>query len=294
MKELLILSGKGGTGKTTIAGAFIKLAQAQAFADCDVDAPNLHLSMELKDEAKVKDFYGMDKAYINQDKCISCGICKENCKFKAINYDGDKNKYTINPYGCEGCSVCQFLCPEDAISMEKDVAGQLILYDKNQIFSTAKLKMGSGNSGLLVSEVKKQVKSTNRGIEFSIIDGSPGIGCPVIASITGVDMILLVAEPTISGISDLMRIIDTANHFKVPMVLTINKYDINEDLSKKIEAICREKEIDFVGKIPYDKKAVEAVNKRLTVVDIDCQAGKSIKKVFDKTMNLFLKNKENE
>ena len=294
MKELLILSGKGGTGKTTIAGAFIKLAQAQAFADCDVDAPNLHLSMELKDEAKVKDFYGMDKAYINQDKCISCGICKENCKFKAINYDGDKNKYTINPYGCEGCSVCQFLCPEDAISMEKDVAGQLILYDKNQIFSTAKLKMGSGNSGLLVSEVKKQVKSTNRGIEFSIIDGSPGIGCPVIASITGVDMILLVAEPTISGISDLMRIIDTANHFKVPMVLTINKYDINKDLSKKIEAICREKEIDFVGKIPYDKKAVEAVNKRLTVVDIDCQAGKSIKKVFDKTMNLFLKNKENE
>lgn len=294
MKELLILSGKGGTGKTTIAGAFIKLAQAQAFADCDVDAPNLHLSMELKDEAKVKDFYGMDKAYINQDKCISCGICKENCKFKAINYDGDKNKYTINPYGCEGCSVCQFLCPEDAISMEKDVAGQLILYDKEQIFSTAKLKMGSGNSGLLVSEVKKQVKSTNRGIEFSIIDGSPGIGCPVIASITGVDMILLVAEPTISGISDLMRIIDTANHFKVPMVLTINKYDINEDLSKKIEAICREKEIDFVGKIPYDKKVVEAVNKRLTVVDIDCQAGKSIKKVFDKTMNLFLKNKENE
>mgnify|MGYP000902758509 FL=1 len=294
MKELLILSGKGGTGKTTIAGAFIKLAQAQAFADCDVDAPNLHLSMELKDEAKVKDFYGMDKAYINQDKCISCGICKENCKFEAINYDGDKNKYTINPYGCEGCSVCQFLCPEDAISMEKDVAGQLILYDKEQIFSTAKLKMGSGNSGLLVSEVKKQVKSTNRGIEISIIDGSPGIGCPVIASITGVDMILLVAEPTISGISDLMRIIDTANHFKVPMVLTINKYDINEDLSKKIEAICREKEIDFVGKIPYDKKAVEAVNKRLTVVDIDCQAGKSIKKVFDKTMNLFLKNKENE
>lgn len=294
MKELLILSGKGGTGKTTIAGAFIKLAQAQAFADCDVDAPNLHLSMELKDEAKVKDFYGMDKAYINQDKCISCGICKENCKFEAINYDGDKNKYTINPYGCEGCSVCQFLCPEDAISMEKDVAGQLILYDKEQIFSTAKLKMGSGNSGLLVSEVKKQIKSTDRSIEFAIIDGSPGIGCPVIASITGVDMILLVAEPTISGISDLMRIIDTANHFKVPMVLTINKYDINEDLSKKIEAICREKEIDFVGKIPYDKKAVEAVNKGLTIVDIDCQAGKSIKKIFDKTMNLFLKNKENE
>lgn len=294
MKELLILSGKGGTGKTTIAGAFIKLAQAQAFADCDVDAPNLHLSMELKDEAKVKDFYGMDKAYINQDKCISCGICKENCKFEAINYDGDKNKYTINPYGCEGCSVCQFLCPEDTISMEKDVAGQLILYDKEQIFSTAKLKMGSGNSGLLVSEVKKQIKSTDRSIEFAIIDGSPGIGCPIIASITGVDMILLVAEPTISGISDLMRIIDTANHFKVPMVLTINKYDINEDLSKKIEAICREKEIDFVGMIPYDKKAVEAVNKGLTIVDIDCQAGKSIKKVFDKTMNLFLKNKENE
>ena len=294
MKELLILSGKGGTGKTTIAGAFIKLAQAQAFADCDVDAPNLHLSMELKDEAKVKDFYGMDKAYINQDKCISCGICKENCKFKAINYDGHKNKYTINPYGCEGCSVCQFLCPEDAISMEKDVAGQLILYDKNQIFSTAKLKMGSGNSGLLVSEVKKQVKSTDRDIEFAIIDGSPGIGCPVIASITGVDMILLVAEPTISGISDLMRIIDTANYFKVTMVLAINKYDINDDLSKRIEAICREKEIDFVGKIPYDKKAIEAVNKGLTIVDIDCQAGKSIKKIFDKTMALFFKNKENE
>ena len=235
MKQLLILSGKGGTGKTTIASAFVKLADAKAYADCDVDAPNLHLIMDLKTEPKRTDFYGLEKAEIDTQICNQCGLCKKNCRFDAISAD---ENYKVDPFACEGCGVCEYICPVNAAKMVPAVAGELMLYtDKEKVFSTAQLKMGSGTSGLLVTEVKKQMKSAAKDANLAIIDGSPGIGCPVIASLSGVDMVLIVAEPSISGISDMERIINTASKFGIKTAICINKYDTNIENTKKIRVL---------------------------------------------------------
>ena len=185
MRQLLILSGKGGTGKTTIASAFIKLSKAKAYADCDVDAPNLHLITAQSAEQKKTDYYGLPKAEINLELCIECDECRQNCRFDAITLD---KKYKVNPFACEGCGVCEAVCPVEAITLKPDVAGELMLYtNEGEVFSTAQLKMGSSTSGMLVTEVKKQMKSAAALTNLAIIDGSPGIGCPVIASLSGVE-----------------------------------------------------------------------------------------------------------
>ncbi len=284
MKQLLILSGKGGTGKTTVASAFVKLSQAKAYADCDVDAPNLHLVMSQNQEPKYTDYYGLPKAFINVEKCIECGLCMENCRFDAVHFE---KQYNVNAYECEGCGVCEAICPVDAINLEPLKGGDLMLYnDGGNVFSTAELRMGSGNSGMLVTEVKKQLR-LNSTAELAIIDGSPGIGCPVIASISGVNMVLVVSEPSVSGISDMKRIIETSNIFKTKVAVCINKYDINIENSKKIELYCQEKNIEFVGNIPYDSKAVEAINNGITIVDIDCPSGLATQEVFNKTIEIL-------
>ena len=173
MKQLLILSGKGGTGKTTIASAFIKLADAKAYADCDVDAPNLHLITGWNVEPEKTDYYGLPKAEINPELCTQCDQCRQNCRFDAISID---EKYKVDPFACEGCGICEYVCPVEAITMKPAVAGELMLYsDEEKVFSTAQLKMGSGTSGMLVTEVKKQMKAAVADAELAIIDGSPGI-----------------------------------------------------------------------------------------------------------------------
>ncbi|MGI6678417.1 MAG: ATP-binding protein [Dehalobacterium sp.] len=285
MKQLLILSGKGGTGKTTIASAFIKLADAKAYADCDVDAPNLHLITGWNAEPERTDYYGLPKAEINRELCIECGQCRQNCRFDAILVD---EKYKVDFFACEGCGVCEYVCPLEAITLIPAVAGELMLYsDKEKVFSTAQLKMGSGTSGLLVTEVKKQMKSAAVDTQLAIIDGSPGIGCPVIASLSGVDMVLIVAEPSISGISDMKRIIDTASQFGIKIAVCINKYDTNIENTEKIEEFCVKKGLPFIGKIPFDSNAVKAINNGQTIVDIDCTSGTAAKEVYHKTMNLL-------
>ncbi len=285
MKQLLILSGKGGTGKTTIAGAFIRLANARAYADCDVDAPNLHLINVWSVEPEKTDYYGLPKAMINPELCMGCDQCRKNCRFDAVSFDG---KYKVNPYACEGCGVCEYVCPEKAITMVPAVAGELMLYfDGEKVFSTAQLKMGSGNSGMLVTEVKKQMKLVKVEAETAIIDGSPGIGCPVIASLSGVDMVLIVAEPSLSGISDMTRIVNTAAKFGVKTAVCINKYDSNINLAKKIEEFCEEQRLPFLGRIPFDTDAVRAINTGKTIVDIDCISGTSVKGIYQKTMKLL-------
>lgn len=285
MKQLLILSGKGGTGKTTIASAFIKLSKAKAYADCDVDAPNLHLITKQNSLPKKTDYYGLPKAEIDIELCIECGQCMQNCRFDAISADG---KYKVDPFACEGCGVCELVCPVGAVALKPAVAGELMLYaDKEEVFSTAQLKMGSGTSGMLVTEVKKQMKSATDGVEFAIIDGSPGIGCPVIASLSGVDMVLIVAEPSISGISDMERIINTAAKFGVKTAVCINKFDTNMQNTEKIERFCIDHEINLVGRIPFDSDAVKAINNGQTIVDIDCTSGAAVKAVYNKTMELL-------
>jgi MinD superfamily P-loop ATPase len=284
MKQLLILSGKGGTGKTTIAGAFIKLTDARAYADCDVDAPNLHLIMNWPSPAKRSDFLGMGKAVIDAEMCSDCGLCMQHCRFDAIvSDDGHKVDY----YACEGCGVCKAICPTGAVSLRTDVAGELMLYTGDSVFSTARLKMGSGTSGKLVTEVKKRMESAAKEAELAIIDGSPGIGCPVIASLSGVDMVLIVAEPSLSGISDMERILDTAGKFQVLSAVCVNKYDTNIDNTQEIESICRQKGLPFVGRIPYDPEAIKAVNNGYSIVDIDCAAGRAVKEIFKKTMQIL-------
>ncbi|NLJ57569.1 MAG: 4Fe-4S binding protein [Tissierellia bacterium] len=286
MKQLLILSGKGGTGKTTIASAFIKLSMAKAYADCDVDAPNLHLITKQRVEPEVTDYYGLPRAEINLDLCIQCDKCRQNCRFDAILVDED---YKIDPFSCEGCGVCEAICPVGAITLRPVVDGEIRLYaNESQVFSTAQLKMGSGTSGLLVTEVKKQMKSSAVETNLAIIDGSPGIGCPVIASLSGVDMVLIVAEPSLSGISDLERIIDTAAKFGTKTAVCINKFDTNVEKAKIIEELCRKRKIAFVGRIPFDSAAVKVINKGQSIVDIDCTSGRAVKEVYNKTMKLLI------
>ena len=285
MKQLLILSGKGGTGKTTVASAFIKLAEAEACADCDVDAPNLHLITGWNSEPKKTNYYGLPKAVIDENLCIQCDQCRQSCRFDAIIVE---DKYKVDSYACEGCKVCEYVCPVNAITMIPAVAGDLMLYsDKNKVFSTAQLKMGSGTSGMLVTEVKKQMKAAKSDAEIAIIDGSPGIGCPVIASLSGVDMVLIVAEPSISGISDMERIINTAAKFGTKIAVCINKYDTNIVNTENIEEFCKNKNLPFVGRVAFDPNAVKAINNGQTIVDIKCTSGEAVKLIYRKVIELL-------
>ena len=285
MKQLLILSGKGGTGKTTIASAFIKLANAKVYADCDVDAPNLHLLTKQTSIPTNTDYYGLPKAEINQEICIKCDMCRQNCRFDAIKID---RAYEVDSFACEGCGVCELICPVGAVVLKPAVAGELMLYsDNKKVFSTAELKMGSGTSGKLVAEVKKQMRVNAVDAQYAIIDGSPGIGCPVIASLSGVDMVLVVAEPSVSGISDMERIIKTAAKFGIKTVVCVNKFDTNIAKTKQIEEYCEEQGLAFAGKIPFDSDAVNAINNGQTIVDIDCASGRAVRALYHEIINLL-------
>jgi MinD superfamily P-loop ATPase len=285
MKKLLLLSGKGGTGKTTLAGAFVKMADARAYADCDVDAPNLHLILAPETNPMEMDFFGLDKAVIDPLQCTDCGLCEKVCRFDAIRAG------RVDTFSCEGCGVCVEFCPEGAIAMTKHIAGKTALYkEEDTVFSTAHLKMGSGNSGKLVTEVKKQLYENADQDALAIIDGSPGIGCPVIASITGTDMVLMVAEPSVSGMSDLKRIVKTAKMLRARVCVCINKWDLNNGIARKIESYCREEEIDFLGRIPYDPKVIRELNRGRSIAEAkNSPAEKAIRNVFLKTVQILFK-----
>lgn len=283
MRQLLILSGKGGTGKTTVAGAFIYFSQAKAYADCDVDAPNLHLLMNCTCAPTSSHYYGMQTATIDSACCTDCGLCRDHCRFDAIRFDGI---YFVDRSACEGCGVCEYVCPSHAISLCDNLAGEILLYQDDFCFATARRTLGSGISGKLVTEVKKKLLASSSE-PFCIIDGSPGIGCPVIASISGADLVLIVAEPSISGISDMKRIIETAGIFRAKIAVCTNKYDINIEKTEKIEQICIEKAIPFAGRIPYDPGVILATNQGQTIAEVPSIAGSALQTVFDNTMSIF-------
>ncbi len=263
MKTLTVVSGKGGTGKTSIVASFAHLAKNKILVDCDVDAANLHLLLnpEVK---KSFQFKGGKLAVIDREKCSGCRKCEKICQFEAIK------DFTVDPLSCEGCSLCFHICPESAIKMREKITGWIyISKTKYGPLVHAKLGIGEGNSGKLVTEVRNTAEEIvkNKKIELIIIDGSPGIGCPVIASLTGADLALIITEPTLSGIADLERIGGVCDHFGIPWVVCINKYDINEDNTKRIEKECRQREINVVGKIPYDESFIYAILKNVPLTE---------------------------
>lgn len=285
MKRLLILSGKGGTGKTTTAAAFIRFSQTKAMADCDVDAPNLHLVNGQTTEPEIAEFLGGDKAVIAPQRCIGCGICKEHCRFDALQeQDGI---YRVQEVSCEGCGVCAYVCPEQAVKLVTDVAGTKKLYVGENVFSTATLKMGRGNSGKLVTEVKMAMLKHAPETEVAIIDGSPGIGCPVIASVSGMQLVLVVAEPSLSGISDLKRLVKTAETLQTKLAVCVNKFDIAPEKTEEIRQFCEECHIPFVGVLPYDPMASKMMNQGKSIADTEGPLKEALFHVYQNTMELL-------
>jgi MinD superfamily P-loop ATPase len=263
LKEITILSGKGGTGKTTITASFAVLAQNTVTADCDVDAPDLHILLHPK-PFETQDFFGPKIAKIDKKLCVNCGLCQDSCKYGAIK------DFQINPIHCEGCGVCEVVCPEKAISLQDRVSGQAFLSkNKYGFMSHALLNPGGANSGKLVTLVRNNAKkiATNYKSDLIIVDGSPGIGCPVIASIAGVNFAVLVAEPTLSGIHDLKRVLQLLSHFKVPALVCINKYDLNPDNTRKIEDFCSKNNIELIGKISFNTLVTKAMVAGTPVVE---------------------------
>lgn len=283
MKRLLILSGKGGTGKTTVASSFIEFSQARAIADCDVDAPNLHLVTAAQSEPEISDFIGAEKAVIDPEKCTGCGKCTEFCRFHAV--ESVQGVCRIREYACEGCGVCEYVCPAHAVVMKEDVAGRQELYKGKTVFSTAALRMGRGNSGKLVTAVKLAMLKHAPETELAVIDGSPGIGCPVIASMSGMDLVLIVAEPSVSGKNDLERLAETAGAFQLKLAVCVNKWNTNPQKTEEIQEWCQEREIPFVGKIPYDQAIPEAINTGKSIAGVDCQARTALFEIYQRVRN---------
>jgi len=263
MRQLAVISGKGGTGKTTLVGALASLTEKKVLADADVDAANLHLLLKPK-IVEEEDFIALPTAVIDSKKCTKCNLCERACRFKAIE------EHKIDPLSCEGCGVCELVCPENAVTMRDKVAGKA--YTSETRFGPlchARLKPGEEASGKLVTLVRNNAKKVaeKQNLELIIVDGAPGIGCPVIASIGGVDLALIVSEPTMSGIHDLKRILGVCSHFKVEPIVCVNKYDINEEKTDEIEAYCRDNNIVFAGKIPYNEEVIRAMVEGKTIME---------------------------
>ena len=266
MKQLTIISGKGGTGKTSVTAAFTTLSESHVIVDCDVDAADLHLILDPTIK-KREDFFGGKIAHLDRQKCQECDECLRVCRFKPIE------NYTVDALSCEGCGVCVQACPEGAITLEQHRSGAWFTSDTRcGPMIHAQLGIGEDNSGKLVSLVRQQAKLTaeRASKEYVLIDGPPGIGCPVIAAITGVDLVLAVTEPTLSGIHDLKRVVGVASHFSIPVVVCVNKYDINPANSLHIEEYCASNSLEVVGKIPYDHCVTKAMVSKKSIIEYPC------------------------
>jgi MinD superfamily P-loop ATPase len=278
IKQLAIVSGKGGTGKTTIAAAFAALAKNKVMVDCDVDAADLHLLLQPKILMQEK-YFGGRTPQVDLEKCTQCSLCMEICRFNAIDNG------MVNRIACEGCGFCIHICPEDAIIMTEAFSGDWFVSETPYgPFIHARLGIGEENSGKLVTVVRKKAVeiAKEKNLSLILIDGPPGIGCPVTASLTGVNLILAITEPTLSGIHDLERILKLSDHFKIPSMVCINKFDINLENAQQISSYCENNGSRLVGQIPYEPKVVEALVNRKTVMDYPCNGVQEIvSKIWD-------------
>ncbi|MBW2592541.1 MAG: P-loop NTPase [Deltaproteobacteria bacterium] len=279
MKELIVISGKGGTGKTSLMAAFASLAENKVLCDADVDAADLHL-ITSPDVREQHDFQSGRSAVINRDKCTECGLCRDLCRFEAIS-----ETYEVDSIACEGCGVCVYFCPEKAIDFPINTCGQW--FKSETRFGPmihARLGIAEENSGKLVSLVRKEARSLamQKDLDLLITDGPPGVGCPVIASIGGASAVLIVTEPTVSGKHDMERVVQLAAFFKVPAMVCVNKFDLNPDVTREIEDFAGLNGLKIVGRIPFDPIFTRAMVNGQTVIEYDggSQTAKKIKEIW--------------
>jgi MinD superfamily P-loop ATPase len=268
MKEITILSGKGGAGKTTVTAALASVAKNAVFCDNDVDAADLHLIFN----PEIRETYNFDsgsKAHINSENCTYCGLCSVYCRFDAIHLN-NYGQYKVNHFQCEGCRLCERVCPTESITMIEN-NNNFWFVSETRFGTLVHAKMGPGeeNSGKLVTEVRRKAKeiASNTNAEFIINDGPPGIGCSAIASVTGTDLVLLVIEPTLSGLHDAARLVELAESFKIPVQAVINKFDINTEITEKVEKYLSDKNILLAGKLAFEPKMVESMVAEKTIVE---------------------------
>jgi len=288
MQELIVISGKGGTGKTSLIAAFASLAESKVLCDADVDAADLHLIMNPQVLMRA-DFKSGHTADINKNKCTECGLCLDLCKFSAISDD-----FIVNPIDCEGCGVCVYFCPEKVIDFPENTCGEW--FNSDTRFGPmvhARLGIAEENSGKLVTLVRQESKrlADEKNLDLILTDGPPGVGCPVIASIGGASAVLIVAEPTISGIHDMERVVQLANHFKVPAMVCVNKFDLNPDLTRDIENFAKDEGLSCLGRIPFDPVFIKAMVQGQTIFEYnnDSQAGHAVEAIWhtlSKKLNL--------
>mgnify|MGYP001182402843 CR=1 FL=1 len=278
MKEVVVLSGKGGTGKTTLVGSLAVLAENKVLADCDVDAADLHLLLNPVQKQK-SEFWSGQAAYIDPDRCTQCGLCGEICRFGAIR------DFEVDPVSCEGCGFCARACPDAAIVMKDTLSGHWFVSDSRfGPMVHARLGIAQENSGKLVATVRQQAKkiAEREGRSLILCDGPPGIGCPVISSLSGASLALLVTEPTLSGMHDLDRVLDVCRHFGVRATVCINKYDLNETNTAQIEKQCSGRGVEIAGKIPFDNIVTESIVRGIPIVEhSDGRVARAIREVWN-------------
>lgn len=277
--RLAVISGKGGTGKTTLSAALADLCQGSlVLADCDVDAANFGILFPTTDVVS-EPYSGRDVVEIDTDACVGCGECEDVCRFSAVQVD---DVAIVHPFSCEGCGTCTLVCPSDAISRKKMVSGEINagMTEKGPLVS-ARLYAGSGNSGRMVHEVKRHAFSCEKS-DHLIIDGPPGIGCPLMATVVGVDAVLMVTEPGISAVHDLKRLVIVCKKMHIRMFVAINRFDLSNQQMQEIEMYCDEEKIPIVGKIPFDEHVVKAVSAMIPVTRISCPATDELCKMWER------------
>ncbi len=282
MKEITVVSGKGGTGKTSFVAAFACLVESCVVADCDVDAANLHLMLSPCKALKREPFFAGYVAEFNQERCVNCGECVRKCRFKAVTY---QDSWHFEPLFCEGCGVCVDVCPQKAVSLREKKVGEILQFQTSRgNLIQGKLAIAQSTSGKLVTSVRKKAReiAQSLNVKYLFIDGSPGIGCPVIASLAGADIAIIVTEPTVSGQHDLERILKLCQHFKLPAFVIINKYDLNSQQTERQINVSTEMGAKVAGKVKYSKDFYQAVVNGKSIVEYnESESAHEIKQVWE-------------